>query len=83
LNISTPLGSAPDDYFLARFPFGHKNSVLTEWANNVLPTTLLDSKRKGPRVVIVNAGSLRADLVRVFFKCCVKSAHPETVPGHL
>ncbi|GFZ45016.1 hypothetical protein JCM24511_02742 [Saitozyma sp. JCM 24511] len=63
LNISTPLGSAPDDYFLARYPFGHKNSVLTEWANNVLPTTLLDSKRKGPRVVIVNAGSLRADLL--------------------
>jgi hypothetical protein len=63
LNVSTPLGIAPHDYFLSRFPYGHKNSVLTEWAHRVLPGTLVDPNRRGKRVIICNAGSLRADLV--------------------
>jgi hypothetical protein len=69
LNISTPLGYAPKDLYLARYPYGHPQSALTHFAEHVLPKTLVDKERKGEkRVVIGNAGSLRFDLVRVAYQ---------------
>ncbi|WRT67957.1 uncharacterized protein IL334_004931 [Kwoniella shivajii] len=62
LNISTPLGIAPHDYFLNRHPYPHPRSVLTHFSDNVLPYTIQDEARNGTRVIIGNAGSLRFDL---------------------
>nr|XP_019045440.1 vacuolar protein [Kwoniella bestiolae CBS 10118]OCF24370.1 vacuolar protein [Kwoniella bestiolae CBS 10118] len=62
LNISTPLGVAPHDYFLERHPYGHPRSVLTVFSDQVLPHTIIDKERNGTRVIIGNAGSLRFDL---------------------
>nr|XP_018262156.1 vacuolar protein [Kwoniella dejecticola CBS 10117]OBR84314.1 vacuolar protein [Kwoniella dejecticola CBS 10117] len=62
LNISTPLGIAPHDYFLSRHPSGHPRSVLTLFSDQVLPRTIVDGERNGTRVIIGNAGSLRFDL---------------------
>ncbi|OCF57071.1 vacuolar protein [Kwoniella mangroviensis CBS 10435] len=62
LNISTPLGIAPHDYFLERHPYGHPRSVLTVFSDQVLPHTIFDKERNETRVIIGNAGSLRFDL---------------------
>ncbi|WWC88647.1 uncharacterized protein L201_003560 [Kwoniella dendrophila CBS 6074] len=62
LNISTPLGIAPHDYFLNRHPYGHPRSILTAFSDKVLPYTIQDKERNGTRVIIGNAGSLRFDL---------------------
>jgi hypothetical protein len=63
LNISTPLGHAPIDLYLARYPYGHRRSALTVWTNEVLPATVIDKERRGRRIIIGNTGSLRFDLV--------------------
>jgi hypothetical protein len=63
LNISTPLGAAPHDLYLARYPYGHQRSLLTVWNNAVLPLTVVDKERKGKRIIIGNTGSMRFELV--------------------
>ena len=64
LNISTPLGYAPNDLYLARYPYGHPQSALTHFADEVLPKTIVDENRQGEKMVIIgNSGSLRFDLV--------------------
>lgn len=63
LNLSSPIGTAPHNYFLDRHPYGHPRSVLTLFQDHVLPETVKDKHRDGPRIIIGNAGSLRFDLV--------------------
>ncbi|WVQ96496.1 hypothetical protein IAU59_003601 [Kwoniella sp. CBS 9459] len=67
LNISTPLGIAPHNYYLNRHPWGHKGSVLTLCSDEILPYTVRDKERNGTRVIIGNAGSLRFDLFQGTF----------------
>lgn len=62
LNLSTTFGTAPHNYFLNRHPYGHPRSVLTLFQDHILPTTVKDKHRDGPRLIIGNAGSLRFDL---------------------
>ncbi|KAL7422991.1 hypothetical protein Q5752_002289 [Cryptotrichosporon argae] len=62
LDISTPLGKVPHDLFLSRHPYGHPRSITTEFAEKVLPLAVVDEARKGDRVIIGNAGSLRFDI---------------------
>lgn len=64
LKITRPFGVVPHDYFLHRHPYGHPRSVLTVFAEKVIPEVVCDRERHGhPRVVIGNAGSLRFDVV--------------------
>lgn len=63
LDISEPLGIAPHDFFLARYPYGHPRSILTEWAENVLPATVYEEGRPKERLIITQTGSIRFDLV--------------------
>ncbi|KAK4686880.1 hypothetical protein P7C73_g3242, partial [Tremellales sp. Uapishka_1] len=63
LEISTPLGKAPHDLFLARFPFGHPRSILTEFAEKVIPATIHEKGRSSEkRILISNSGGQRYDL---------------------
>jgi hypothetical protein len=64
LNLSRSLGTAPHDLFLERYPYGHRKSVRTEWAQKVLGSTIQDKDRPVERVIIVQSGSLRFDIVR-------------------
>jgi hypothetical protein len=64
LRISEPLGIAPKDLYLARYPYGHSHSILTEWAGNVLPATVYEKGRSETRLIITQTGSIRFDLVR-------------------
>ncbi len=66
LNISLSLGRAPHDLFLSRYPYGHPRSILTEWTERVIPTTVRDPARIGPGLFITQAGSLRFDVVRSY-----------------
>jgi hypothetical protein len=63
LNISKSLGKSPHDYFLSRYPIGHPRHVATEFGDRVLPSILVDKKRKGEKLIISNTGTLRFDLV--------------------
>jgi len=63
LHISKPLGIAPQDFFLARYPYGHPSSILTEWGSNVLPATVQEEGRPVERLIITQTGSIRFDLV--------------------
>lgn len=62
LKLKKPFGTVPHDLFLARHPYGHPRSILTVFAEKVIPEVLHDDKRHGPRIVIGNAGSLRFDV---------------------
>ncbi|WVN90586.1 uncharacterized protein L203_105826 [Cryptococcus depauperatus CBS 7841] len=67
LNITSPFGIAPHNYFLKRHPWGHPRSVLTLFSHKVLPNIVEDMDRgkgeKGQeRMIVGNAGSLRFDL---------------------
>ncbi|CAD6582218.1 MAG: hypothetical protein TREMPRED_003238 [Tremellales sp. Tagirdzhanova-0007] len=62
LDISKPLGRAPHDLFLSRYAYGHPRSILTEWTQKVIPTTVQDPARQGARLLIAQAGSLRFDV---------------------
>ncbi|KAL1413169.1 hypothetical protein Q8F55_000918 [Vanrija albida] len=64
LQIDIPFGTVPHDYFLARHPYGHPRSVLTLIAEKILPEVLEDQKRRGPRIIIGNAGTLRFDVFK-------------------
>ena len=63
LHISKPLGIAPKDLFLSRFPYGHPNSILTEWGLNVLPATVYEEGRSVERLILTQSASIRFDLV--------------------
>lgn len=63
LNLSTTFGTAPHNYYLNRHPYGHPRSVVTLFQDHVLPATVQDKNRDGPRIIIGNSGSLRFDLV--------------------
>jgi hypothetical protein len=67
LHISKPLGIAPNDLYLARYPYGHSHSILTEWAEKVLPATVHEKGRSETRLIITQTGSIRFDLV---CHCC-------------
>lgn len=69
LNISTPLGKAPHDYFISRYPVGHPRHVVTEYGDKVLPAVLKDKVRTGEKVIIANTGTLRFDLVSYGVQC--------------
>lgn len=75
LNVSTPLGTAPHDFFLSRYPQGHPNSVITEFAEKVLPAVVVDPGRRGTKKVIIgNTGTLRFDVVsRVSSSFCPRT----------
>lgn len=68
LHISKPLGIAPKDLFLARYPYGHPHSILTQWTEKVLPATVQEKGRPEARLIITQTGSIRFDLVRP--PCC-------------
>ncbi|KAK1925880.1 putative vacuolar protein [Papiliotrema laurentii] len=67
LDISRPLGIAPKDLFLARYPYGHPHSILTEWGNKVLPATVQEKGRSEKRLIITQTGSIRFDLFQGTF----------------
>jgi hypothetical protein len=74
LKLDRAYGKVPHDYFLSRHPYGHPRSILTVFAEKVLPEAVHDKKRKGPRVIIGNAGSLRFDVVRRITKGPLKTS---------
>lgn len=67
LNLSTPLGKVPHDYFLSRHPYYHPRSIISFFGNKVLPRALQDPRRRGPRLIVGNAGSLRFDVFKGTF----------------
>ncbi|KAF9326523.1 hypothetical protein BGZ91_001893 [Linnemannia elongata] len=64
LNLSNTIGCAPQDYYLARYPYTDARSLLNLVANEVLPTAVVNASRPYPGVVIVNSGSQRFDLFK-------------------
>jgi hypothetical protein len=66
LKLDLPYGDVPHDLFLSRYPYGHPRSIVTVFAEKVLPSVVHDHKRQGPRIIIGNSGSLRFDVVGVY-----------------
>lgn len=67
LHISESFGTVPHDLFLSRHPYNHPRSVISFFQDKVLPRALQDPIRKGPRLVVGNAGSLRFDVFKGTF----------------
>jgi hypothetical protein len=65
LNLSTPIGNAPRDYFLARSLPGAPDSIFTMLMETVLPAVVKDAKVDDgrPRLFLANSGSQRYDIV--------------------
>lgn len=83
LNISNPLGKAPHDFFLSRYPQGHPKHVVTEFGDKVLPAVLVDERRREQkRLIIGNTGTLRFDLVGLPYNhnISIKPENPHADP---
>lgn len=69
LNLSTVIGHAPQDYFLARYPVTDTRSLLRKLMDDVLPSLIVDSKveaqehREMKRIYLANSGCQRFDIV--------------------
>jgi hypothetical protein len=64
-NLSYPLGHAPQDYFLARYPVTDDRSLLKKLMDDVLPATVYDEKvlsGNATRIYIANSGCQRFDI---------------------
>jgi len=64
-NLTSPYGTAPQDYFLSRTPYPSNSSVLSLFVDQVIPKALAignPSRANIPSTVIVNSGSQRFDL---------------------
>ncbi|EJT99848.1 hypothetical protein DACRYDRAFT_23415 [Dacryopinax primogenitus] len=64
-NLHEVFGYAPQDWYLDRVEFPHKNSVLTLFLNDVLPTVLrlgAPERSNIPLLAIFNRGSIRYDI---------------------
>lgn len=72
LNLSTPIGSAPQDYFLARSMPGAKDSLFTMLMEEVLPRIVTDDEVDDgqERLFLANSGSQRYDVVRRTSQWC-------------
>ncbi|KAG0002266.1 hypothetical protein BGZ79_003319 [Entomortierella chlamydospora] len=64
LDLATPIGCAPQDYYLSRYPYTDSRSLLNLVANEVLPVAVVNASRPYPGVAIVNSGSQRFDLFK-------------------
>ncbi|KAF9208791.1 hypothetical protein BGZ49_007541, partial [Haplosporangium sp. Z 27] len=64
LDLATPLGCAPQDYYLSRYPYTDSRSLLNLVANEVLPIGVVNASRPYPGVAIINSGSQRFDLFK-------------------
>jgi hypothetical protein len=65
LSLDKVYGCAPQDYWMARAPFGSKGSIFTWLQNEVLPGVAQRENRTNvPRLVIENTGTIRFDIFK-------------------
>ena len=68
LDLETPYGCAPQNYWLQRRPHDDPSSVFTLLRKHVLPEAIVRADRADvPRMVIVNTGAMRFDIFRGAF----------------
>lgn len=65
LNLDASFGCAPQDYWMTRKPYPHKDSIYTLLEKDVIPSVAVNPDRKDvPRLVIVNTGAVRFDVFK-------------------
>ena len=63
LDLDKRFGCAPQDYWMTRTPYPHKDSIFTWLDSQVVPEMVVDPKRADKsRIVIGNTGSMRFDI---------------------
>lgn len=63
LDLETPYGCAPQNYWLQRRPHDHPSSVFSLLRNHVLPEAIVRPDRADvPRIVLINTGAMRFDI---------------------
>ncbi|KAK1833082.1 Metallo-dependent phosphatase-like protein [Podospora conica] len=65
LSLDSSFGCAPQDYWMTRTPYPHKDSIYTLLEEDVIPSVAVNPNRKDvPRLVIVNTGAIRFDVFK-------------------
>ncbi|CAK7201991.1 hypothetical protein SEUCBS139899_004709 [Sporothrix eucalyptigena] len=68
LDLETPYGCAPQNYWLQRRPYNHPSSVFSLLRKHVLPEAIVREDRADvPRMVIINTGAIRFDIFQGAF----------------
>ncbi|CAK7229595.1 hypothetical protein SCUCBS95973_007279 [Sporothrix curviconia] len=68
LDLETPYGCAPQNYWLQRRPHSDPSSVFSLLRRHVLPEAVVRADRADvPRMVIINTGAMRFDIFRGAF----------------
>lgn len=65
-NLTELFGVVPEDYFLDRVPYGHRNSLLTLVSERILPEIVRPAhaeRKHHPNVILLNSGSQRFDVL--------------------
>ena len=65
LELDKEYGCAPQDYWMTRTPYPHKDSIFTWLDSEVVPQTVVDPEREvNPRIIIGNTGAMRFDIFK-------------------
>ncbi|KAI5803392.1 Metallo-dependent phosphatase-like protein [Peziza echinospora] len=65
LGLDKLYGCAPQDYYLSRVPYPHKDSLYSLFGEKILPSQARSPEREGvPTLVFVNMGSQRFDIFK-------------------
>ena len=65
LKLDVKYGCAPQDYWMARTPYPHKDSIFTWLDSKVVPQTVVNPDRaENPRIIIGNTGAIRFDIFK-------------------
>ncbi|GAA5864272.1 hypothetical protein JCM8547_001314 [Rhodosporidiobolus lusitaniae] len=63
-NLTEQFGTAPQDYYLHRYPVSHKSSVMNLLTEEVLPLLIRREDREVKPWTVLNTGSVRFDLFK-------------------
>ncbi|GAA6025510.1 hypothetical protein JCM8202_001976 [Rhodotorula sphaerocarpa] len=63
-NLTDVFGHAPQDYFLSRYPYTSRHSVLNLMTREVLPRMVRREDREREMFMVLNSGSIRFDIFK-------------------
>lgn len=68
LDLDFTYGCAPQDYWMARTPYPHDNSIYSLLEKEVLPGVIVNETKDAlPRLAIINTGAIRFDIFKGAF----------------
>ena len=67
LNLDQTFGCAPQDYWMSRVPYPHKDSIFNLLTNQIFPDITNPARSNKTRMILTNTGAIRFDIFKGAF----------------